>query len=75
LIGRYSDGLKQEAAAFNDYTYGVSIGGAIVKNKLFYFNAELADRNEAVLNAPGSSTSISQETVNLIADRLKSKYN
>jgi predicted peptidase len=35
-----------------------------------------ADRNEAVLNAPGSSTSnISQETVTLIADRLKSKYN
>jgi hypothetical protein len=36
LIGRYSDGLKQEAAAFNDYTYGVSIGGAIVKNILFF---------------------------------------
>ena len=77
LIGSYSNGLKQESAAFNDYTFGLSIGGAIVKNKLFYFfNAELADRNEAVLNAPGSSTSnILQETVNLIADRLKSKYN
>lgn len=77
LIGRYSDGVKREAAAFNDYTYGLSIGGALVKNKLFFFfNVELSDRNETALNAPGSSTSnISQETVNLIANKLKSKYN
>jgi hypothetical protein len=47
------------------------------KNKLFYFfNVEVADRNESVLNAPGSVTSnISQETVQLISDKLKSKYN
>jgi hypothetical protein len=67
--------IKQEAAAFNDYTYGVSIW-CDCKKQIILFNAELADRNEAVLNAPGSSTSnISQETVTLIADRLKSKYN
>jgi hypothetical protein len=34
----YSDGLKTEAAAFNDYTYGVSIGGAIAN--ILFFNAE-----------------------------------
>ena len=77
LIGDYSDGIKQESASFTDYTYGLSVGGAIIKNKLFYFfNAELADRTETVLNAPGSATSnISQATVDLIANRLKTKYN
>ncbi|QZK90139.1 carboxypeptidase regulatory-like domain-containing protein [Flavobacterium sp. CHNK8] len=77
LVGTYADGIKKQKAAFNDYTYGFSIGGSLVKNKLFYFfNAELADRNETVFNAPGSITSnISAETVALIADRLKTKYN
>jgi uncharacterized membrane protein len=56
LIGRYSDGLKQEAAAFNDYTYGVSIG-CMVKNKLFYF-LMLNWLIEMKLFSPGSSTSI-----------------
>jgi hypothetical protein len=37
LIGRYSDGLKQEAAAFNDYTYGVSIGGCDCKKQIILF--------------------------------------
>ena len=77
LIGDYSDGIKQESPSFTDYTYGLSVGGSIIKNKLFYFlNAELADRTETVLNAPGSATSnISQNTVDLIANHLKTKYN
>jgi hypothetical protein len=77
LIGNYSDGIKQQTASASDLTYGLSVGGPIVKNKLFYFfNVEVADRNESVLNAPGSVTSnISQETVQLISDKLKSKYN
>ena len=77
LIGNYSDGIKQQSATASDLTYGLSVGGPIVKNKLFYFfNVEYADRNESVLNAPGSATSnISVATVNLIADKLKSKYN
>jgi hypothetical protein len=42
--------LKQEAAAFNDYTYGVSIGWHGKKQIILFFNAELADRNEAVFS-------------------------
>lgn len=77
LTGNYSDGIKQQSAAFYDKVAGASIGGPIVKNKLFYyFNAEFSDRSEPVLNAPGSANSnISKETVNLIANRLKTKYN
>jgi hypothetical protein len=45
------------------------------KINYFTFNVEVADRNESVLNAPGSVTSNIQETVQLISDKLKSKYN
>ncbi|MGZ9676004.1 TonB-dependent receptor [Flavobacterium sp. GNP001] len=77
LIGSHANGIRQENAVFTDYTYGVSLGGKLIKNKLFYFfNAEVGDRNETVLNAPGSATSnIDPETVAQIADRLKTKYN
>jgi hypothetical protein len=40
-----------------DLTYGLSVGGPIVKINYFTFNVEVADRNESVLNAPGSVTS------------------
>jgi predicted peptidase len=54
----------------------LSVGGPIVKINYFTFFVWVADRNESVLNAPGSVTSnISKETVQLISDKLKSKYN
>lgn len=77
LTGKYADGIEQPSIAFKDQQAGASIGGPIIKNKLFYFfNAEFSTRIEPVQNAPGSATSnISQSVVEQIADRLKTKYN
>ena len=77
FTGDYADGIKQPSIAFIDQQVGASIGGAIIKNKLFYFlNAEFADRVEPVQNEPGSVTSnISKSVVEQIANRLKTKYN
>ena len=77
LTGQYADGIKQPIISFIDQQAGASIGGRIIKDKLFYFfNAEFADRVEPVQNQPGSETSnISKATVEQIANRLKTKYN
>ena len=77
FTGQFADGIKQPVIAFSDQQLGVSIGGFIAKNKLFYFfNAEFAYRNEPIQNEPGSATSnISKSTVEQIANRLKTKYN
>lgn len=77
LTGEYADGFKQPTIAFIDYQTGASIGGALVKNKLFYFlNAEFSYRKEPTLNAPGSETSnISTTIIDQIANKLKTTYN
>jgi hypothetical protein len=76
LIGRFADGAKQDVAAFYDLQFGTGIGGALVKNKLFYYvNFEQALSNTPVLNAPGSATSnIALEDVTAIRDRLLDTY-
>ena len=76
LIGRYANGAQQEVASFYDLQFGSSVGGAIIKNKLFYFvNFEQALSNTPVLNAPGSSSSsIRLEDVTAIRDHLIDSY-
>ena len=77
LVGRYADGIEQNVQSFSDFQVGFSSGGAIKKDKLFYFlNFEQANSNNPVLNAPGSSSSnISKETVGLIVNKLRDDYN
>lgn len=77
LIGHYARGIKQDINNFYDVQFGGSIGGAIKKDKLFYFfNVEQALSNTPLLNAPGSNTSnISFDTANQIAETLKTRYN
>lgn len=77
LIGRFAGGAEQNVESFFDAQFGGGIGGAIVKDKLFYYvNFEQALSNFPVLNAPGSSTSdISLEDVTAIRDRLLNEYN
>ena len=77
VIGRYADGIRQNVEDFYDVQFGASVGGAIKKDKLFYFvNFEQAISNLPVLNAPGSSSSnIDIETVELIANTLQDRYN
>lgn len=77
LTGSYSDGKKQEQTNFSDIQSGVSFGGPIIKNKLFFFsNVEVSRRNQNLLNAPGSNTSlIPLDVVQQISDTLKTRYN
>ncbi len=77
LLGQYADGIKQDVSSFYDIQFGAGFGGAIIKDKLFYYiNIEQALSDNPVLNAPGSSTSnISLDDVNAIADRLINTYN
>jgi len=76
LIGSYSNGEKQVTDNFYDLQFGGGVGGAIVKDKLFYyFNIEQSTSNTPLLNAPGTSGSnINLTTVELISDTLKSRY-
>ncbi len=76
LIGSFAGGAEQDVQSFYDIQFGGSIGGAIVKDKLFYFvNFEQALSNFPVLNAPGSSTSnIALEDVTAIRERLLNEY-
>ncbi|NER18643.1 TonB-dependent receptor [Spongiivirga citrea] len=77
LIGSFSDGIEQEVRSFYDTQFGGSIGGALKKDKLFYFiNFEQALSKIPVLNAPGSdSSNISLDVVESIADHLIKNYN
>ncbi len=77
LLGSYANGIEQEVSSFYDVQLGGGVGGAIIKDKLFYYvNIEQALSDNPVLNAPGSSTSnISSDDVEAIADRLISTYN
>jgi len=75
--GEYSDGIKQPNTKFSDGQYGVTLGGAIKKNKLFYFfNAEFDTKNTPIINTPGTQNSnISIEAVNAIENKLITGYN
>ncbi len=75
--GNYSDGIKQANNQFSDAQYGVTLGGAIKKNKLFYFfNAEFDSKNTPVVNTPGTENSnISLDAVNAIENKLITSYN
>ncbi|RKN79917.1 TonB-dependent receptor [Ulvibacterium marinum] len=76
LIGRFASGAEQEVQSFYDVQFGGGIGGALIKDKLFYYlNFEQALSNTPVLNAPGSASSdISLEDVTAIRDRLLNVY-
>ncbi len=77
LIGQFAAGSEQDVQSFYDVQFGGGIGGAIIKDKLFYYvNFEQALSNTPVLNAPGSeSSNISVEDVTAIRNRLLNVYN
>lgn len=78
LVGKSVDGLKSKIGSdFYDYQYGATLGGPIIRNKLFFIaNFEQTRRQEPTFyNAgdPGAAISVADATS--IYNNLKTKYN
>ena len=78
LVGKSVDGLKTKIGSdFYDYQSGFTIGGPIVKNKLFFFlNGELT-RSQAptFYNAGDPGSAITVAEAQQIVSFLKTNYN
>ena len=77
LTGKSADENRTKIENFHDYQSGFRLGGAIVKNKLFYFAAaEITRKTEPVGFAPGSAgAAIPLSIAKAIADTLLKRYN
>lgn len=77
LTGKSVDEGREPIANYYDYQTGFRLGGAIKKNKLFYFiNYERTERREPVLNAPGSEgVQIPVEVAQAVRDTFLERYN
>lgn len=78
LMGKSVDGNKTSIGSdFYDYQAGASIGGPIIKDKLFFFaNGEITRRQEPTFyNAGDPGSAVDAATAQKIADHLKSEYN
>ncbi len=78
LVGKSVDGLKTSIGSdFHDYQTGFTLGGPIVKNKLFFFvNAELTrQQTPTFYNAgdPGAAMTVAE--AQQIVSFLKTNYN
>ncbi len=76
LMGKSVDGLKKKIDnGFHDYQYGATIGGAIVKNKAFFFiNGETTRRQEPTFYNPGDpGAAITVTEAQKIVDHLQAK--
>ncbi|WP_299702941.1 TonB-dependent receptor [uncultured Pontibacter sp.] len=58
LVGKSNDAARNAYPDYTDYQLGGRLGGALIKNKLFFFaNGEVTKRTQPVLFEPGSPTS------------------
>ena len=76
LTGKSADAARTAIENFYDYQTGLRIGGALKKNRLFYFfSAESGRRKEPVLFAPGSKdAAVPYDVAKAIADTLFSRF-
>ena len=76
ITGRSVDADRKPIERYYDMQSGASLGGAIIKNRLFYFaNYENQRREEPVLFAPGEAGAIVPiEVAKQISDKLKNQY-
>ena len=77
LLGRFAGGVLQPSSELIDIQSGLSFGGPLIKNKLFFYtNIEFTYRNEPLLYMPGSEgAAIPLDLVNQIRDTLIARYN
>ena len=76
ITGKSVDDLRTPIANYYDVQSGVSIGGPIIKNKLFFFgNYENQRREEPVLYAPGQpDANVPLAVAEQISNHLKTRY-
>ena len=79
LVGKSID-TREPYGKFSNWQYGARLGGAIIKDKLFYFvNYEGLSRSQPVANQPGSgSSNLGDEEITAAQELSKyliSKYN
>lgn len=79
FVGKSMD-TRQPYGKFHNWQYGARLGGAIIKDKLFYFiNYEGLNRSQPVANQPGSgSSSFTADDIaaaQTLSDYLKKTYN
>jgi outer membrane receptor for ferrienterochelin and colicin len=75
LVGKSADTTRSKYGTFHDNTYGARLGGAIIKNKLFFFvNYEGETRSQPVANLPGTAQSaLRTSALDSISNFLKDK--
>ncbi|MFT7343558.1 MAG: hypothetical protein ACI9XP_000132 [Lentimonas sp.] len=75
--GRSPYEAREKIESFYDIQSGFRVGGAIKKNKLFYFvNAEIGRRESPLLFEPGAEGSIfEQSDIQALYDTVSSRYN
>ena len=78
LVGKSVDGLKTKIGSdFHDYQYGATIGGPIVRNKVFFIlNFEQTRRQEpSFYNVGDPGAAMTESEGAQIVNQLKTKYN
>lgn len=75
FVGKSPD-TRAKYGDFHDWTVGARVGGAIIKNKLFYFiNVEGERRSAPIDNQPGSpGSAIDVPTAQALGDFVKKTY-
>lgn len=69
--GRENEGKRKSLATQYEYTSGFTLGGALVKDKLFFFvNGEMSDERYPTRYLPGDGSSISKETADKVMNHL-----
>ncbi|PSL46466.1 TonB-dependent receptor-like protein [Chitinophaga niastensis] len=70
MVGKAPDSTRSSYGTFNNKIFGASVGGPIIKNKLFFFiNAERSKRVNPIDFNPGTGSS------NVTVDELQNVYN
>ncbi|MBC6697771.1 TonB-dependent receptor [Hymenobacter puniceus] len=76
IVGKSISEPRTKAAEFYNYQTGARVGGAIVRDKVFFFaNAEISRRNEPLGFVPGATDSrLDLNVINTIATTAAERY-